>query len=173
MKQAIKWSALVLVVLCCTLGTATAQKVGHLNSEALLMGFPEWTTAQKDFETFGSMIQKQVDDEKKKSLIFILKVTDMKAKGLLSPAEEEKKGKELEMMQSNFEKMANDAQAQLNQKEAELTEPVRKRVQDAIDTVAREQGYSHIIDMASSVILFASPEGDITTAVKAKLSTPK
>ncbi|HNU89285.1 MAG TPA: OmpH family outer membrane protein, partial [Ferruginibacter sp.] len=47
--------------------------------------------------------------------------------------------------------------------------PVREKAMDAIKAVAKEKGYSYVIDESTNAILVAPPGDDLLPAVKAKL----
>ena len=61
------------------------------------------------------------------------------------------------------------AQQEVLKKEQDLTDPIRKKVTDAIAAVAKEKGYNYVIDTSLGVTLFENPNDDITPFVKDKL----
>ena len=61
------------------------------------------------------------------------------------------------------------AEEELDAKQTTLTDPIRKKVKDAIAAVAKEKGYNYIIDNSAGVLLYDSPTDDISAFVKDKL----
>ncbi|MCC7222835.1 MAG: OmpH family outer membrane protein, partial [Chitinophagales bacterium] len=51
----------------------------------------------------------------------------------------------------------------------ELLNPIREKVRVAIQTVAKEGGFSYIIDTSAGNVLFSDPLLDVTALVKSKL----
>ena len=57
---------------------------------------------------------------------------------------------------------------QLLKKQQELMAPVLEKVQKAIEAVAKEKGYTYILDAAAGV-LYADPQYDVSDLVRQKL----
>lgn len=67
----------------------------------------------------------------------------------------------------NFPKSADE---DLKAKSSELYQPIREKMQKAIDEVATENNYDYILDAAFGNIVFAkNPEDNILSLVKKKL----
>ena len=64
-----------------------------------------------------------------------------------------------------------EMQAQLAAKREELLEPILAEVRTAIQTVAKDNGYSYIFDGSPGVgvLLYADVSTDVTPLVKARL----
>ena len=90
----------------------------------------------------------------------------------------ERRQKDLEDMRAKAIQTEQDYAQQLNQKQAELMQPIFKKLNDAIMAVGQEGGYVYILDMdvnfnpaTYTPILFANDtlSTNVTEAVKAKL----
>ena len=60
-------------------------------------------------------------------------------------------------------------QQQLASKRQELLQPILDNISLKIEEVAKENGYSYILDESQGTILFKDDNLDVTTLVKAKL----
>ena len=144
-------------------------KVGHLNSQTFLEELPEWQTAKKGFDTYMGMKKKMLEDMQMAVQTKAIDYQKRKDAGSISPVEEQKLVQDIQTQQAEFEKATQVAQADVDKKEAELTEPIRKKINDALNAVARENNYTHIFDTSMGFVLYEDPAGDITPLVRAKL----
>ena len=85
-------------------------------------------------------------------------------------------------MQTELENKFSDYQANLNSmtatqdlqnKESELTEPIISKARDAVEAVAKENGYTYVFNSTEGLLLYAQPSDDIMDMVKAKLKITK
>ncbi len=168
MKTCIKLFFLSFAILAFT-GAMAQTKIGHLKSVDLLGSLNQWKTAQVDLETFAKKIQEQLKTKEKTVVdeynIFVQKVQN----GELTPKQQDEQQQYFQRKQTEMEQDQAKAQQDLMKREDEVTEPVRKKVIDAIKIVAEEKGYQYIIDTSAGATLYASPNEDITAFVKAKL----
>jgi outer membrane protein len=61
----------------------------------------------------------------------------------------------------------------LQQKEVELTSPIIEKARNAVEAVAKENGYSYIFNSTEGLLLYAQPSDDVMDMVKAKLGITK
>jgi len=66
-------------------------------------------------------------------------------------------------------KFQQEIQQNLSTKSEDLLKPIRDRINDAINEVAKENGYTYIFDMSVGVLLYAEESTDVGALVKAKL----
>lgn len=168
MKSTLK----IAFVFCCFLGIASnafAQKIGHLNAAELLNAVPAWKEAQTNLENFAAMLKTKLETQEKTLIDEFNKVRQQEAEGLLTPKQIEEKQKYFQAEQEKLTQAQTAAQQDLAKKEDDLTNPIRQKVRDAIAAVAKEKGYSYIIDLGAGSILHYEPEHDISAFVKAKM----
>ncbi len=146
-----------------------AQKVGHVNATELLTSLEAWKSALSQYETHAKMVSDRLEQQRKVLIEEFQKVKDQEAQGLLTPKQLEEKQKYFDDRQDQLAQEAEKVDKELAQKEMELTKPIRDKVSAAINAVAKEGGYTYIIDASGGVLLFADPTLDLTTAVRAKL----
>ena len=70
-------------------------------------------------------------------------------------------------MSARIQEFQENAQKQLQDREAELTKPIIDRAKKAIEDVAREGNYTYIFDGAA--LLYSQDSEDIMPLVKKKL----
>ena len=148
--------------------SASAQtRIGYIDTDALIGVMPEAAKVDAELKAFQDALGLQGQD--------LAKDLDTKAaqfakdSATLTPSMKEvRRGELVDMYQkvSNWNQIAQD---KYNQKAQEKIAPIRTKAFDAIKAVAKEKGYSYILDASTSVLLVAPPGDDIMAFVKAKL----
>jgi outer membrane protein len=76
-------------------------------------------------------------------------------------------------LQENIQKFQQDAQASLQKKEADLMGPINRKIGNAIEEVAKEQGYTFILNPqiqgSIDIVLYGDDKYDISPLVLKKL----
>ena len=62
------------------------------------------------------------------------------------------------------------SQDSLKNKMAELVAPIKKKVEEAVASIAKEKGYSYIIDNSYGTLIYANEADNVDAAVKTKLN---
>ena len=160
--------ALVAVSMLFVGNFAKAQtKIGYINFGDLIRSMPEYKTV----ETQVTSYQKQfIDQLTEMNNSFQTEAKDFTAKSAaMTDAVRTAKQTELQDMQKRIQDYQNNAQQQVDSKTNELSKPMVDKARAAISAVAKEKGYTYVID-SGQIQLLVSPEGDdLTVAVKAKL----
>jgi outer membrane protein len=161
----------VAIVASCMLFAANfaqAQtKIGYLNFNELVRAMPEFKTVQTQIDTY----QKQFIDQ-----LTVMnnelqgKIKDFqKNSTTMTDAVRTAKQTEIQDIQKRLQDYQNNAQQQVDAKTNELSKPLVDKAHAAVSAVAKEKGYTYVLD-SSQVQVLVSPEGDdILAAVKAKL----
>ncbi len=77
-------------------------------------------------------------------------------------------------MQQNIQQFQETAQQGMQQKQAELMQPILDKIQKAISEVGKEGGFTYIFDLATqSVAYYSADSQDVTDLVKQKLNITK
>ena len=146
-----------------------AQKFGHVKFAEILTVMPEYTKAQTDIQAQ----QKQYEDEMKRASDELTKkFTEYQQEQANLPKNiQERRQKELQELNEKGMQFQADAQQQLQKADAEMMEPIYKKIDDAIKAVGQEGGYVYIFDLNRTDIPFVneSLSTDVTPAVKGKL----
>lgn len=85
----------------------------------------------------------------------------------MSPKDQQTESAKLEKRQQEIGAFEQQMVTQLQEKRNTLLEPIYAKVNDAIESIAKEQGYQLIFDQ--QVLLYGEEVLDVTAAVKAKL----
>ncbi|OJU74560.1 MAG: hypothetical protein BGO09_02915 [Bacteroidetes bacterium 47-18] len=144
---------------------ASPKKLGYLNSQELLSAMPEYKKVNEDLEAYYKQLEADFAELSKE---YQNKMKDYEDKvRTLSESMKEVKQKEIMALQQNIEDFRTSSQEKLSKKEAELVNPLLKKIQDAIDAVGKENNFDYIYN--ESALLYAKDSENITPLVKAKL----
>ena len=168
MKTIVK-AGLLTVMLISFATIAQAQKFGYLNSALILKDLPEMKQLRSSLEAHQIILKK---DGEAKMAAFQTKAQtaeQKKARGEMTPKEEETVTAELQKMQEEIYAYSQNAEKEIADKQAVGMEPILKKVNDAIQEVAKEGSFQYIFDAQSGVILYADESADVTNLVRAKL----
>ena len=150
-----------------SLGAQTL-KFGHINSQELMQNLPAMDKVMNQLEelqTSNNELLKNMQTELEKEATKYQSAADT-----MPQAMREYKEQELQQMQANIQKFYQDAQQTMQQKQAELTQPIMDAVKKAIDEVAAEQGLIYVFDLAGGSVLYHSTQSiDIKPLVRKKL----
>ncbi len=149
---------------------AQTQKIGHINSLALLDVMPEMQKAKADIQAYLKTFEDQLVSMQKeyKDKIDAYQA-GVKATPAMSDAIKEVKAKEIQDLEARIMQLNKSGEEKVQKKEEELTQPILKKADVAIKAVAKEKGYTYVIDASSGALLFAEDSDDLLEAVKIKL----
>ena len=146
-----------------------AQLVGHINSVTILESLSDAQSANTELVAFQQNIQK----EGEKMIMdfqaaYELLVNDANS-GEFSQIELQKKEAALEEKRQTI--LAYDQQAQLviQEKRAELFEPVFNRVDSVIQAFGKANGYAFIFDISKGQFPYADNSIDLTSQIQEEL----
>lgn len=143
-------------------------KFGHIDSQALLDMMPQQDSARKALEKEYKQMQSILEEmqvELNKKYDYYLNAQDT-----LSDFIKKAKEQEMQELQTRIQSYQQEAQSQLQKKEAKLFQPILDKAEKAIKEVGIENGFIYIFDTSSKVVLFQSDKSiDIMPLVKKKL----
>ena len=154
------------VVACMSLfSVAHAQKTGYINTNELLVAMPETKKTQEKLQkmqdslnnSYGEMIKEYREKDS------VIRIDSSK----WTPAKKDIKFKEFQELGEALQNYSNAAQQYLQQKEQEMFEPIQKIAKEAIQTVAKANGYSYVFN--GEALLVSPPSDDILPLVKKHL----
>ncbi len=148
---------------------SNAQMVGHLNFQEIIQLMPEYETASKEYDLYKLSLEDQLKQIETEYLTYQKKMDEESKKPAPSQTKLKIYAQQMELMQQNYQEMQQTVQDSLNIKMGELVEPIKTKVTDAVAEIAKEKGYSHIIDNSLGTLIYADPKNDISAAVKTKL----
>jgi outer membrane protein len=160
--------ALVAVSMLFVGNFAKAQtKIGYINFGELVRAMPEFKTVQVQIDSY----QKQfIDQLTVMNNTFQTEAKDFQAKSTaMTDAIRTSKQAELQDMQKRMQDYQNNAQQQVDAKTNELSKPMVDKARASVTEVAKEKGYTYVLD-SSTITMIVSPAGDdLMAPVKAKL----
>lgn len=119
--------------------TVSAQKFARINLQEIIVAMPEFAEAQKNLESFGKDLQEQMEQIQ---VEFNNKLADFqKNQENMAASVKQIKQQELEQLQQRYAEFQQIAQQDFQKKEGELLEPVQKKAQEAVNKVAKANGY--------------------------------
>ena len=139
-------------------------KLGHINSSDLMQIMPGKDSAQAAFEAEVKILEgelKAMQDELEK------KLNDyQERKSQMTELIRTTKEQELNDLNQRITIYQQNAQKKLQEKEAELLQPIIDRAKQAISDVAKENGYTYIFDTSAGAVLYQQDSDDILNLVK-------
>ena len=159
----------LLAVAMLGVSTASAQKFARVNLQEIVVAMPEFEQAQKNLETFGKDLQEQMEQIQ---VEFNNKLADFqKNQETMAASIKQMRQQELEQLQQRYAEFQQIAQQDFQKKEAELLEPVQQKAQDAINKIAKANGFIVVFNTAvpSLVYFDESQLVDIAALVKKEL----
>ncbi len=148
--------------------TANAQnKLGHIDTNELLQMMPGREQASQELEKFARELETQFTAMQRE---FQTKYQDyLENQETLSQLIRQSRERELSSLQERIMEFQESAQEELMQEENRLLQPIVDKARNAIEEVAKENGYTYIFDLSVGVVLYSEPGDDIMPLVKAKL----
>ena len=162
MKKLIVAGALVLAGF---LGASAQSKIGFINTEELIGVMPEADKANGELQSYQGALVQQGNEYLQE---FNEKDSAFNADSLkMTPAIKDFKRKDLIELYQKVQGWNQTMQQMLNEKQQALLKPIHDKALDVIKTVAKENGYSYIID--ASALIVSPPADDILPLVKKKM----
>lgn len=162
-KVAIVAASMLMVV-----SFAKAQtKIGYINFQALVTQMPEYKTIRSQIDIY----QKQfIDQLTVMNNTFSAEAKEFQDKAAtMTDAVKTAKQTELQDMQKRMQDYQNNAQQQVDAKTNELSKPLIDKARAAVADVAKEKGYTYVLDSSQTTLIVSPESDDMLTSVKTKL----
>jgi len=163
-------AVLVFTVTAIAATNAQTLKFGHIDLQALVQVMPERTAAETQFNAFQGELEEILGEMQKD---YQAKLAEFEALGNdASDIKKNAKVSEIQDIQQRIQNYQQTASQQVQQKQAELLQPVFDKAEAAIAEVAKEQNLIYVFDagMGNRTILYKSNQSvDVLPLVKAKL----
>lgn len=168
MRKLIKLFALLFLTGIFMSTEAQNLKFGHIDLQALVQLMPERTSAETSFNSFQAELEDVLGEMQTN---YQQKLKELEQLGEnASEVKRNAKISELQDIQQRIQNYHVTANQQLQQKQAELLQPVFDKAENAIQEVAKEQGLLYVFDIGTKVVLYMSNQSiDILPMVKKKL----
>jgi outer membrane protein len=148
-----------------TLTSVGQNKLGHINAQEILILMPEFKQAETELQNFTKSLESQLmamSTEYQQSLEEYqsneAKYTDLV-----------KQDKEAEIMglRDRIQKFEQNATKSIQEKEQQLLIPINTKLNNAVNKVASDGGYTYIL--TSQILLYSTKSNDIGQLVKKEL----
>ncbi|MFQ3214682.1 MAG: outer membrane protein [Marivirga sp.] len=142
-------------------------KIGYTNADYILGLMPEAKEVQSTIQAyekqFSNSIQQKVQDFQQKVAVYQQSMNTM--------TEQVRADKEMELQneQQSLQKFQQDAEQSIVRKQQELYSPVYEKIQVAIEKVAAENGYTHVLRAEALLYIADEDSGDMSDLVLRKL----
>ncbi|MCH5217487.1 MAG: OmpH family outer membrane protein [Muribaculaceae bacterium] len=146
--------------------SAQTFKVGLVDMNDIFEKLPETTAAQNSLAETNKKYEaemQRIDEELQRQYEELQKMDENEPAAI-----KERKARQVQETQQKREAFYQSAMQDLQKQQQELTAPIFQKIQSAIESVGKENGFS-LIQELQSVQFFAAPVEDITPLVKAKL----
>ena len=144
-------------------------KFGHINSDELIQAMPEFDSATVKLEKF----RKELVNALELMSVELNNKNDAYNKESKNLTDLVKQTKEQELVDMNrrIQEFQTNAQTQLQNKQAELFQPIYAKVDKAIKDVGKENGFIYVFDVAKGALLYfdETKSTNIMALVKTKL----
>jgi outer membrane protein len=162
MKKSILIVSLAIISL-----SLNAQKVGYINSQAIISELPEVMEANSSIEALKAQLVK-----KGQEMIQALQQKGQKLeaeKNAMAPIKFQEEVDKLKKEEQEIVTFEEQSQFKIMQKSEFLLGPIQKKMNEVIKTIAKENGYSYVFDTGAGNILYSDEKADLSALVKAKM----
>lgn len=146
--------------------TTIAQKLGYVSADDIIMLMPEATKLQSDLEAYQKSLYQNANDKQVAFNDALQKF--IKDSATMSPSLKEVKRNDLQKQSQELAGQQQVIAQEMEAKRQELAAPIQKKLQEAIEEVAKENGYTYIFPREA--IIVAPPKDDIGPLVMKKLN---
>ena len=165
MKKLVKLLFAVVLTMGVSCGlNAQSLKIGHVDSASIMEIMPERVKVEQDLQAYAAELQAMGAE-------YQSKIQDYQAnQATMSNLIRQSKEKEIVDLETRIQEFQGSADMALQSKQVELITPLIEKVQNAVNAVGKEKGFTYILDKAAGVVVFIGDNAiDITADVKAKL----
>jgi outer membrane protein len=164
MKKQFRNLAIITLVILGSFKAAAQAKIAHVDVSELMAKMPAMLEAQKQLEklsgTYDAEYKTMVEEYQGK-----IKKYDQEA-ATVTDAVNETRTKEVQDMQKRIVDYRDNAQKELQQKEADIVKPIMEKVKASIQKVGKAKGFQYVLN-SEGLLLTDGP--NITADVKKDL----
>jgi len=164
----VKKTIFVLVAIILAHTASAQQKIGYLNSTEILQAMPEYKTMSAAIEKKKAEYSKMLEDMYAE---YDKKTKELQGNPNMDKPTQELKTQELKDLEKRMNDFQQKAQTDLQSYAQEISKPLQAKYQSAVKEIAKEQGFSYVLDLAANNVVYypETPGYDLSPAVKSKL----
>ena len=144
---------------------ANAQKIGFISADEIIQLMPEAATVQTQLDQYQRSLYQNAQDKQTALNEAIQKF--VKDSATMSASLKEVKRSDLQKQSQELAGEQQRIQNDFEQKRQELSIPIQKKLQAAIEEVAKENGYTYV--MPKEALIVMPPTNDLGPLVIKKL----
>lgn len=169
MKNILKiFIVLAIAVSAMQVSAQKSQKIGHINFAQLYELMPGQDSIRAAFNSYQEQLQIQFQAMQTE---YETKLNEYQTNmATMSNIIKQTKEKEIVDLQRRIQEFQQTAQEDLQEKEVELTAPIIEKARNAVKEVAKENGYSFVLNSTEGLVLYTEPADDLMPMVKKKLN---
>lgn len=164
----------IIAIFALGLINLSAQKIGYCQIDKVITLLPEYEQAKAKLEGEMTDIQSQMEEMQvefnNKYKVYTdnqaLASTDAKK---WSPTVQQLKEQELTQLQQRMQDFQSTVQQTLQQRQADLMQPISNKLDSVINVIMKENGYLFVIKDSTVISVNKSKCDDITPMIKTKL----
>jgi outer membrane protein len=144
----------------------TTAKIGYISLQELIPTMPEYKKADTSLNDYQNALGQNFEDMKRE---YYEKDSSLQSKDTLklTKAQLEIKRREVSELLVKLQGWQQQAQQLYQQKQQDLIAPIQKKAIEAVNAVAKENGYTYVL--SKEALLVSPPAEDILPLVKKKL----
>lgn len=142
-----------------------AQKIGYISADEIIQLMPEAATVQQQLDQYQQSLYQNAQEKQNALNEAIQKF--VKDSATMSASLKEVKRSDLQKQSQELAGENQRIQNEFEQKRQELSAPIQKKLQDAIEAVAKENGYTYVMPREALIVM--PPANDIAPLVIKKL----
>jgi outer membrane protein len=160
---ALALSSFVMASVAPKANAAEDQKIAYVDMQKAIQetstGKKAKKEIEKEFNAKKSELQKKEADLKKMD-------EDLRKKAAaLSDEAKSKKMQELQTEAMKFQREVSESQMGFQKKERDLTQPILEKLQAALEKIAKDGGYTMVLEKSEQSVLWAKKDLDLTDAL--------
>ena len=164
MKKVITLGLIVMSLL--SFSNSYAQKIGYISADEVIILMPEAARVDTQLNQYQQALYMAAQDKQTAFNEAVAKF--YKDSVTMTASVKEVKRTELQRQVQELGGAEQQIQQQFEQKRQELSLPIQRRLQQAIQDVAKENGYTYVLPKEALIV--APPGDDLATLVKRKLN---
>ena len=154
--------------------TVNAQvKIGYTNIELVLAYMPEAKVMEQSLATYQQKLGEQLQVKQKYAQSKLEEYQEKATSGKYTPEQLKPLEDELMKLEREIQEFVKESEYKVLTKRQELLEPILEKLQNAIDTIAEEGGYTYVLNQTTSggvsTILYGPEEDNLTEKLMSKL----
>ncbi len=159
---------IVLMLIALPLNLIAQERLAYVNVQEIFQVMPELSDIEKKIADFNEQYRKEMEKMYEE---YYAKTKEYQ-ENIATMAETIKVRRQSEIVDlekriATFQQQAND---ELQQKQAEMIKALRDKIKKATSEVGAENNYTYIFDISAQTIIYQSPKAvDVTPLVKKKM----